>query len=266
LASIKFLLRRSRSGAVLLFGVVLVCFGVIFGFSSHPYLSGIFLSIGTSIMATVIVWLIGPANEEAYEQFLSLGITKAYPSRDKVESTQWVNWLRSAKRRCVLLGTSHSKWCTDADFRDALEDRLRNDVSVATFFLDPTSPAAGVRAKEETIGRDTLSAIKNAIRVLWTIRADLQPGQQAKLKLYVYEATPSMGVTWVDDRFMVVSHILAGSLNVTSPCLLLEPGRYHSQDRGLYETYAKNVQSIQHEYSTEITEENVHKYVPEEQH
>jgi len=216
-------------------------------------------------VATVLVWWMSPTNEQAYEEFLSLGISKAFPSRDKVESTQWVKWLRSAKRKCVLLGTSHSKWCTDADFRDALEDRLRNDVTVVIFFLDPTKPAARVRAKEEAIGRDTLSEIKNAIRVLWRIRADLQPARREKLKLYVYEATPSMGVTWVDDRFMVVSHILAGSLNVTSPCLLLEPGRYHSEDKGLYETYAKNVHSIEHEYSTEVREENVHNYIPEEQ-
>jgi uncharacterized protein DUF5919 len=266
LASLKFLLRRSRSWTILLVGVVLAAFGVIFGFSSHPYLSAILLSVGTSIVATVLVWWMGPANEQAYEEFLSLGISKAYPSRDKVEPTQWVKWLRAAKRKCLLIGTSHSKWCTDAEFRDALEDRLRNDVNVAIFFLDPTKTAAKVRAKEEAGGRNTLSEITNAIRVLWTIRSELQPAPQSKLKLYVYEATPSMGVTWIDDKFMVVSHILAGSLNVTSPCLLLEPGRYHSEDKGLYETYARNVQSIQHEYSTEITEHNIHNYVPEEQH
>jgi hypothetical protein len=266
LASINFLLRRSRSWTILLIGVVLTAFGVIFGFSTHAYWSAILLSTGTSIVATVLVWWMSPTNEQAYEEFLSLGISKAYPSRDKVETTQWVKWLRSAKRRCILLGTSHSKWCTDASFKDALEDRLRNGVSVAIFFLDPTKSAAKVRAKEEKVGRDTLSEIRNAIRVLWTIRADLQHAQQGNLKLYVYEATPSMGVAWIDDRFMVVSHILAGSLNVTSPCLLLEPGRYHSEDKGLYETYARNVQSIEHEYSTEITENNIHNYVPEEQH
>jgi hypothetical protein len=213
-------------------------------------------------MATVLVWLMTPTNQEAYEDFLSLGISKAYPSRSKVEPTQWVKWLSSARRKCVLLGTSHSKWCTDPDFRGALEDRLRNGVDVVILFLDPIGSAVEVRAKEEATGRDTVHEIKTAIHVLWTIRTNLPPDPRTRLKLYVYEATPSMGVTWIDDRFMVVSHILAGSLNVTSPCLLLEPGRYHSEDKGLYETYAKNVQSIEKEFSTEIMDANVNNYLP----
>jgi len=217
-------------------------------------------------MATVLVWLMTPVNEEAYEEFLSLGISKAYPSRDRVESPQWVKWLRSARRKCVLLGTSHSKWCTDPTFRGALEDRLRNDVNVVILFLDPTGSAVEVRAKEEATGRDTVHEIKTAIRVLWMIRTELQPELRARLKLYVWEATPSMGVTWIDDRFMVVSHILAGSMNVTSPCLLLEPGRYYSEQQGLYEKYADNVQLIVKKFSREITDGNVHDYLPQEQH
>ncbi len=269
MASFKFLLRRSHARTISLVGLVLVCFGVILGFASHAYSSAILLSIGSSIMATVLVWLMTPTNQEAYEEFLSLGISKAWPSRSKVESTQWVKWLRSANRKCVLLGTSHSKWCTDPNFRSALEDRLRDKVEVVIFFLDPTTPGAKLRAREEEDGRDTVVEIKNAIRVLWGFRQGLQqhPDDQARLKLYVYRATPSMGITWIDDRFMIVSHILAGSLNVTSPCFLLEPGRYHSEDRGLYETYARNVQSLMDKkFSTEITGENIREYLPQEQH
>jgi hypothetical protein len=215
-------------------------------------------------MATVLVWLLTPANEEAYEEFLSLGISKAYPSRDRVETLQWVKWLRSAKRRCILLGTSHSKWCTDSDFRSALEDRLRNDVAITVLFLDPTGAAAAVRAKEERAGRDTVLEIRTAIRVLWTIRMELAPELGTGLELYVYEAMPSLGVTWIDDRLMVASHMLPGSMNVTSPCLLLEPSRYHSEHQGLYEKYADNVKLIVKKYSTKITEVNVELYLPRE--
>ena len=215
-------------------------------------------------MAAVVVWLMNPANEEAYEKFVSLGITNVYPSRADVEPPgQWVKWLRSATRRCVLLGTSHSKWCTDPGFRGALEERLRNSVDVSILFLDPNRTAAKVRAIEEE-GRDTIHQIKTAIRVLWKIRVDLPPELQRRLKLYVYEATPSMGVLWIDDRFMVASHILAGSMNVTSPCLLLEPGRYGSEHQNLYGTYARNVKSIEEKFSTEISEANVNEYIPQE--
>jgi hypothetical protein len=221
------------------------------------------LSVGSSIIAAVVIWFMNPANEEAYEEFLSLGITKVYPSRSKVEPEMWVKWLRSAKRRCVLLGTSHSKWCTDPDFRSALEERLRNNVDVSILFLNPNRTAAKVRASEEE-GRNTILEIKTAIRILWMIRVDLSPDVQRRLKLYVYEATPSMGVTWIDDRFMVASHIMAGSMNVTSPCLLLEPGRYDSEHQNLYGTYARNVKSIEDKFSTEIIDANVHEYLPQE--
>jgi hypothetical protein len=205
-----------------------------------------------------------PANEEAYEEFLSLGISKVYPSRDRVDPPQWVKWLRSAKSACILLGTSHSKWCTDPDFRGALEDRLRSDVSVHILFLDPSGDAAGVRAKEERSGRDTVHEIRTAIRVLWTFRTELAPELQAGLKLSVYDAMPSLGVTWIDNRFMVTSHILPGSMNVTSPCLLLEQGRYQAEHQGLYEKYADNVKLIIRKYSTEITDGNVDQYLPQE--
>jgi hypothetical protein len=264
LASLKLLLRRSRQRNIFFVGLVFICFGVVFGFSAHLYSSAILLSVGSSIIAAIVIWFMNPANEEAYEEFLSLGITKAYPSRSKVEPEKWVKWLRSARRRCVLLGTSHSKWCTDADFRSALEERLRNNVDVMIFFLDPNSSAAGVRAREEDEGRDTIREIKTAIRILWKFRADLAPDLQRRLKLYAYQATPSMGVTWIDDSLMVVSHILAGSMNVTSPCLLLEPGRYDSEHQNLYGTYARNVKSIEDKFSTEIIEANVHEYLPQE--
>jgi hypothetical protein len=265
LASFKFLLRRSRSTTIFIVGLALVCVGGILEFSTHKYSSAILLSIGSSIAATVLVWLMTPANEEAYEEFLSLGISKVYPSRDRVDPPQWVKWLRSAKRACVLLGTSHSKWCTDPDFRSALEDRLRNDVTVHILFLDPTGEAASVRAKEERAGRDTVHEIRTAIRVLWTFRAELVPELQAGLKLSVYDAMPSLGVTWIDNRFMVASHILPGSMNVTSPCLLLELGRYQAEHQGLYEKYVDNIQLIVKKYSTEIIDSNVDRYLPQEQ-
>jgi hypothetical protein len=147
--------------------------------------------------------------------------------------------LRSASRTCVLLGTSHSKWCTDAEFRGALEERLRNKVDVKIFFLDPGSPAAALRATEEA-GRDTLNTIRWSIQFLWTIRTDLPVDLQRRLKLYTYRATPSMGVA----------------------CMILEPGRYGAKRKGLYETYARNVKSIEEGYSTPITQDNVNDYMP----
>ncbi len=175
-----------------------------------------------------------------------------------------MKWLRSATRSCVLLGTSHSKWCSDAEFRGALEERLRNNVDVKIFFLDPRTPAAALRAREEDIGRKTIEVIKSSIDILGRIRADLPPELQRRLKLYAYVATPSMGVTWIDEKLMVVSHILAGSMNVTSPCMILEPGRFRSDGQSLYETYARNVKSIEDQLSTAITDNNIDAFTRQE--
>lgn len=255
-------MRRSRSGTIGLAGLLLISFGIILGFRSHAYWSATLVSTGSSIVAAVMVWLMTPANEEVYEKLLSMGIRDVHQSRDDVESSQWVRWLRSASRSCVLLGTSHSKWCTDAEFRGALEERLRNKVNVTILFLDPSSPAADLRATEEEVGRNTLNIIRSSIQILWKIRTDLPADLQRRLKLCTYRATPSMGVTWIDEKLMVVSHILAGSMNVTSPCMILEPGRYGAERKGLYETYARNVKSIEENFSTPITEENVQNYAP----
>jgi len=199
-----------------------------------------------------------PLNEKAYENFMSLGISSVYPSRRDVKPRKWVQWLRSAKHSCVLVGIAHGNWCRDPDFEGALTERLHNNVDVKIFFLKPDGPAAGVRAKEDK-GRDTIHQIRTSIGVVWNIRKTLAPELASRLKLFVYEATPSMGVTWIDE-FMVATHYLAGSENVTSPALLLEPSRFDSEHEGLYAIYARNVQIIEKEFSEPVTEENIGNY------
>jgi hypothetical protein len=239
---------------------------VIFGLSNPPHLhtSGIFLSIGSSIIATAIVTRLSPESERAFHKFLSLGIEDVYPSRSDVQPRQWVKWLRRAKRSCVLLGIAHGNWRRDDDFEGALVERLRNNVDVKVIFLDPNRTAANLRAREDK-KRDTKHEIKTSIQILWRIRQGLPADLRPRLRLFVYEATPSLGLTLIDDKFMVATHYLAGSTNLTSPALLLEPGRFETDPSDLYGIYAKNVKSIEEDYSTEITEDNIHSYLPQEQ-
>ena len=202
--------------------------------------------------------------EEAYQRFLRVGVTNFYANRKQVPNDDWVKWLRSAKRRCILLGHAHGEWCKDPGFRPALIDRLRNRVQVEIFFLNPDGLAAQLRHKEDSTGlRDTKKRIRRSLRVVWAIRNGLEPSAKERLKLYVYDATPSLGVTWIDD-FMVVTHYLASFTNLTSPALVVEPGPYSDTLETLYAVYEQDVEGIRANFSAEITNGNIENFAPED--
>jgi hypothetical protein len=161
--------------------------------------------------------------EEAYQRFLRVGVTNFYANRKQVPNDDWVNWLKHAQHRCILLGQAHGEWCLDPGFRPALIDRLRNRVQIEMFFLKPDGLAARLRHAEDSTGlRNTKLRIQRSLREVWEIRNSLEPSLRGHLKLYVYDATPSLGATWIDD-FMVVTHYLASRTNLTSPALVVEP-------------------------------------------
>jgi hypothetical protein len=132
-------------------------------------------------------------------------------------------------------------------------------------FLDPFSEAARLRAEEER--EDTTKIIRKSIAIIWGIRKNLKkerPELSGRLKLYVYNATPSSGVTWI-DKFMVATHYLAGFPNLTSPALFVEPSKPGEEESNLYEIYADNIRHIRERNSTlELTEENIGKYIEDE--
>lgn len=221
--------------------------------------STILAGIGGSVLATVIVTFAGPAGDPVYQAFVKLGVTEFFPSRDKVPKERWVAELKAARHHCVLLGQAHGEWCLDDGFRPALTERLRAGVAVEMFFLDPTCLAAKVRHEEDTQKiRPLLPRIRATINEVWGIREDLDPEAKNRLKIWVYGATPSLGLTWVDSR-MLVTHYLAGSTNRTSPALLAE--RRPGSDT-LYAVYEDNVNKIR-KLSTEVTHENLAGYTEE---
>jgi hypothetical protein len=86
---------------------------------------------------------------------------------------------------------------------------------------------------------------------------------KARFKMYVYNATPSLGLTWTDD-LMVATHYLAAFKNLTSPALFLEPARFPHRASNLYKVYAENVKMLEENLSTHLSEENITQYVPQE--
>ena len=257
-------LRKHTQAIIFFIGAVIVLLGVILWIRSGPgQLGTIFISVGSSLMAASIAAYLSPLSEavyEVYERFRGLGIEDVYPSRDEIPKKLWIEWLRSARRYCILLGIAHSGWRRDPDFRSALFDRLGSGVQVKVFFLDPTSSAAEFRNREDET-RNTEREIRETIGFVWEFRAKLDKEHQKRLLLYVYNATPSCGLTWVDS-FMVATHYLAGFANVSSPALLLKPVGSPQGSRSLYDIYAENLQKLESQSSTEIKEENIGNYIP----
>jgi hypothetical protein len=223
--------------------------------------SSVLAGVGGSVLATVLVGFLGSDGDKVYQAFLRLGVTEFYSSRNRFEDTEWVTWLRQAQHKCVLLGQAHGKWCTDRGFRPALLERVKAGVIVEIFFLDPTGSAAKVRSDEDEQNiTPLLPRIRASITVLWNIRQELGAEEKERLKLYVYNATPSLGLTWIDNR-MLVTHYLPTIMNLTSPALRVE---YKPASDTLYAVYEDNMQGIHKEkFSTLITDANFDKYTNE---
>jgi len=218
------------------------------------------VGVGAAIIAGAIFSYLSPFNEPAFRRFLSLSIDYVWPSRGVIEENYWVDQLHAADEKCVLLGIAHGGWCNDKRFTPTLHERLNHGLLFKMYFLDPTSTAAGLRSEEEKRqrkGRDTKTEIRKSIGKMWAFRQTLDSGLRDRLLLYVYTATPSCGLTWI-DRTMLVTHYLAGLPDVTSPALLLTPPE-GGIEGSLYSTYARNLEEID-KTSTLINDENAHQF------
>jgi hypothetical protein len=226
-----------------------------------PILGTFLVGLAAAVLAAAIFAYISPFNEPAFRRFLSLGVEKVWPSRQAIEDPYWVDRVHGAKMKCTLLGIAHGKWCDDQRFRPTLHERLNHGLMFKMFFLDPESPAADLRAIEEMRqnGRDTRDAIRKSIKAMWEFRQGLDAGLKDQLRLYVYTATPSCGLMWIDQT-MVVTHYLPALPDVTSPALLITPPQ-GGIEGSLYNIYARNVEKME---STFIDEGNIHRFLPRE--
>jgi hypothetical protein len=218
------------------------------------------VGIGTSMLATMLVSFAGPDGDETYQNFLGLGVRGFYASRNKVANDLWVEWLEGAQRRCILFGVANGEWTRDEGFEPALASRLIAKVQIQVFFLDPNSVAADVREKEDQQKLDLKKRIRASIRTLWEMRSRLNDDAKGRLSVYIYRATPSLGVTWIDD-WMLVTHYLAGFNNLTSPALRIES---NTRKGSPYAVYQRNVEEIREKFSTIVTDDNVNTYTNEQ--
>jgi hypothetical protein len=250
-----FFFRERYWWIVVFFGVVLVLLGSCLS-DEYALLSAASVGIGTSMLAAMLVSFAGPNGEETYRKFLQMGVTDFYPNRSMVPNENWVNWLEGAQRSCILLGQAHGEWIRDDRFEPAFVGRLIAGIRIEIFFLNPNTPEADVREKEDRQKQHTKERIRDSIRELWKIRGRLNETAKSRLKIYTYDATPSLGVTWMDD-WMLVTHYLAGFSNLTAPALRVESS---PNPRSPYAVYARNVDQIRDNFSTEVTDANISEY------
>jgi hypothetical protein len=126
-------------------------------------------------------------------------------------------------------------------------------------FLGPNSQPAETRTREEHNRRDTAAEIRKSLKFMWEFRASLPAGVRDRLRVYVYDATPSCGLAWIDD-FMIATHYLASFWNRTSPALRVRPPQF-GMEQSLYNVYAENLQSIE-AHSTEVDDRNIEEFLP----
>jgi hypothetical protein len=251
---------RSRSQPIALFlGLILTVAGAWAWYKGWlgPIRGALAIGVGSSILAAAIVAYLSPANEAGYRKFISFGIIDMWSSRHAIKD--WVDWMQTAHENCILFGIAHGGWCRDRRFAPALKELVDHGVTFRVLFLNPNCQAAETRAREEQHSRETQSKIRESIRDMWEIRKSLTPSQKEQLRLFVYDATPSCGLTWIDQQ-MLVTHYLAGLPDVTSPALLLTRPQV-GMERSLYDVYADNLDKIQR-MSTQVDEDNIQEFLP----
>jgi hypothetical protein len=249
---------RSRSQRIIFFiGLALTVVGTLALYRGMIIRGSLGIGVGSSILAAVIVAYLSPASESGYRKFVSFGIVDMWSSRKAL--TDWVQWMETTSEHCVLFGIAHGGWCDDGRFESALKERVSHGVSFRILFLDPNSKSAEIRAKEEK--RDTKKKIRESIKKMWDIREAIPPGQKEQVRIFVYDATASCGLTWIDQQ-MLVTHYLAGLPDETSPALLLVRPAV-GMERSLYDVYADNLEKIV-QRSRPIDENNIKEFLPQQ--
>ncbi len=163
----------------------------------HGYLSDLLMNLGASLIMVAFGYVIfDPLFEEArkarVEEHLRFDheafSARVAASRHSVSILEtWTGLLEDAHR---------------AGFTDALRTALRAGVEVRMLLLDPDSAAAAQRTEElRHVSVSTL--IRDNLRHLYQFAAELEPAQQRRLTVRVYDASPSIQLYQWDDKALI---------------------------------------------------------------
>jgi hypothetical protein len=207
-------------------GLVLLAVGVAVQPTSTP--GAVLVSIGTSLIAAVVVAAFALEREAFAQALFDLGVNHVFRDRKRdFDDEFWTGLVKETRDHYRVLGTAnHGYWWdeqTREDTRTTLRDAIvKRKVEVEFLFLKPDSELCRHRDAEEK--RNTAKDMLVSLKYFWQFRESLPEPDRGRLTLKEYEATPSCGITWADDT-LVVTHYLAGRNNLGSPGLLLRTGR-----------------------------------------
>jgi hypothetical protein len=268
-----FALRRRTLIIAGLFGILFLVGGCIVQPDTPPGI--ILLGLATSLIAAVALALAAIEQEEFAQRILDLGVQSIFDNRNKdIDDDMWTDLLRRTKREFRVLGMANHGYLNSPEAKRETEEALkkaldRKKAEVEFLWLDPEHQLAELREKEEGkrgLRRDTCASII----FFWEIREQLTDEQKKRFSMRSYDAVPTCGLSWADD-YMVVTHYLAGQLNLRAPGVVLR-GSIPSYERlfarfrkdgastpNLAKRYTDNYQEIAEEWSTDIDAPRVEK-------
>ncbi len=233
------------------------------------------LAVSGSVLASLIVAAMALERAEAADEFARLGISGVFQDRlHDLPEDLWTDLLENARHHFRVLGTANHGYLNDESAKIATEKALRTalarkDVQVEFLWLDPTTDIAVTREREEAerkLRRDACDAIAWFSELV----AKLPDDARSRVSLRAYTSPPTCGITWADKN-LIVTHYLAGRLNLRAPGVVLDTSdpaltrrvvpsilRRPSKTPGLAAAYVKNYSEIASDaWSSEITEERL---------
>lgn len=203
-------------------GVLLIVLGAIF--SSSTWAGSLALAVGGALIAAAALAYLALPRDEFVERMWDLGLVNAFLNRAKDTTDEdWVRLVRKTRHYYKVLGAGnhgylHSDKSQD-EFRQAFTDVIVNHkVQVEFLWLNPQSPLALRRETEEN--RSLRYDAVEAMEWFHNFRESLPPAHRTQLGLLEYEATPSCGIVWADDR-LIVTQYLPAEADVFAPGLIL---------------------------------------------
>lgn len=261
--------RRSLWGLAVL-GTLLLAVGLLIGVDRAGGI--VFVSVATSVLASVFVSAVVLEREEFAQIILDLGVQRIFHDRRaEIPGRFWPSLIESTDKFFGLLGTANHGYLSTAavekETRDAFQAAFKKAGFMAELlWLDPENDLALHREDEEARRGTRIDTI-NSIMFFVRLREELGIGSD-RFRLRTHTAMPTCGITWSDDRLVVV-HYLTGRLNLQSPGLLLDAAAGARSklmrallgggrtDPTLVEVYRNNFREVSERHAADLTPEKL---------
>ncbi|WP_189080618.1 DUF5919 domain-containing protein [Mangrovihabitans endophyticus] len=167
--------------------------------STGGFTSDLLLNLGSSLALAAVSYLIfDPIFDDARRARVQ--------EHDRFDRATFIDRMRETHHQIRILDT----WTLLLDGRargrteQAMREALEQGATIRVLLLDPDSAAARQRAEElERRQIDVAAQIRDNLRHLQEFRAGLATGQRSRLRICVYDASPSIQLYQWDGRALI---------------------------------------------------------------